>query len=99
MKKKEIVEKTPKVVKEKKPKVENKASKPKDIHICTGCLEETDPTELYLVALIDKLELSFQTPFCQKCIKEKNYFENYISYEVLGTLHKKRVYKKKITSN
>jgi hypothetical protein len=73
-----------------------KSTKKKEEHLCICCLEDTKPTELFWVSVTDHYEMSFQIPFCEKCLKNKENFSNYSSYEVVRSVHKKREYKKKV---
>jgi len=52
------------------------AKQKRNTSICLGCIEEFSNLNLSIVTLHNKSGLNFQSIFCEKCIKNKNFPEN-----------------------
>jgi hypothetical protein len=103
MKKKEIVKKevvkTPAKKYTRKPvaKKDDAKKKEKEVHLCSKCLKDINPTLLKWVTVTDYFNITYQILICDHCIEKKDeYMYMYEKFEVASTLYKKREYKKKV---
>lgn len=69
-------------------------TKKRAVGICLGCIQEFKYTELTYVKLYNKSDLTFQSFFCEKCIKKEN-FPEHSKFEIGEPVAKARVTKPK----
>ncbi len=56
--------------------------------ICLGCIKEFSNLELTIVEIHDKLGIDFQSVFCEKCVKDKNFPNG--EFNIIGPAAKPR---------
>lgn len=68
--------------------------KKRAVGICLGCIQEFKYADLAYVKLYNKFDLTFQSFFCEKCIKNEN-FPEHTGFEIGEPVAKARVTKPK----